>query len=96
VTKQLPVLESVRADTGADEILRVWRANNKQHFILRADAWEDPAAWGLLLVDIARQCAQAFVSRTGGDRQTILNRIKSGFDAEWTSGTSSSDTIKSQ
>jgi len=44
--------------------------------------WDDPGAWGLLLVDIARRAAQAY-ARDGVQRARALARIKELFDAEW-------------
>ncbi len=65
------------------EILRVWTRAQKQGFASRPDVWSDPAAWGLLLVDIARQVARGYCEEHGGDPETVLRRIKAGFDAEW-------------
>jgi hypothetical protein len=48
--------------------------------------WSDPAAWGLLLVDIARHASLAY-EREGRDRAETLARIREGFDAEWSSPT---------
>lgn len=68
------------------EVLRVWRVDDHEEFVLRADAWADPAAWGLLLVDVARHAAKAYETQ-GRDPTEALARIREGFDAEWTSPT---------
>jgi len=65
------------------EILRVWTDGNVQQFMIRPTVWGDPAAWGLLLVDLANQVAAAYVHQQGGDTDVIRARIRSGFDAEW-------------
>jgi hypothetical protein len=54
---------------------------------LRAEAWEDPAAWGIMLVDLARHVARAYEQLKGLAREETLSRIHEGFDAEWTSPT---------
>ena len=70
-------------DPQASEILRVWISGENQGFVSRPDVWDDPAAWGLLLVDVARQIAQGYCQKHGGDPETVLSRIKEGLDAEW-------------
>jgi hypothetical protein len=70
----------------AVEIVRVWAAlNDGQQITLRTN-WSDPAAWGLLLVDIARHVTLAY-EREGRDPAETLARIREGFDAEWSSPT---------
>jgi hypothetical protein len=78
-------------DPQASEILRVWISGENQGFVSRPDVWDDPAAWGLLLVDVARQIARGYCQKHGGDPKSVLSRIKEGLDAEWlapTDGTS--------
>jgi hypothetical protein len=52
------------------------------HQLTLKTQWDDPGAWGLLLVDIARHAAQAY-ARNGVGRDQALARIKELFDAEW-------------
>jgi Domain of unknown function (DUF5076) len=68
------------------EILRVWADPDGPQQLTLITQWEDPGAWGLLLVDIARHAAQAY-AREGVDRARALARIKELFDAEWASPT---------
>lgn len=49
------------------ELVRVWAAEGKQHVTIRADIWNDPAAWGMMLVDLARHVASAYAERKGLD-----------------------------
>jgi len=70
----------------AVEVLRVWTAADGPQQVALRTAWSDPAAWGLLLVDIARHAARAY-ERDGRDATEALSRIREGFDAEWTSAT---------
>ncbi len=65
------------------EIARIWIADGREHVTLHALAWKDPAAWGLLLVDLAKHVANAYEQLEGRDRNQTLARIKDGFDAEW-------------
>ena len=48
---------------------------------------DDPAAWGILLVDLARHAASSYEQTSGLDRDAALERIKDGIDAEWNSAT---------
>jgi hypothetical protein len=43
--------------------------------------WEDPAAWGLLLVDVARHATQAY-ARERNDPKQVIQHIRQLFDAE--------------
>jgi uncharacterized protein DUF5076 len=68
------------------EVLRVWASpDGSQDLTLRTN-WNDPAAWGLLLVDIARHASRAYAAN-GLDEKRVLSRIKAGFDAEWSNPT---------
>jgi hypothetical protein len=55
--EELGVPEAAKADSGSFEVLRVWIAKKGQHVSLRVGVWEDPAAWGILLVDLIRHIA---------------------------------------
>jgi hypothetical protein len=66
----------------AMEVLRIWASpGNPQQVTLRT-TWQDPGAWGLVLVDVARHVARAY-AREGRDEQETLDRIRDLFDAEW-------------
>jgi hypothetical protein len=77
----------------AIEVLRVWLARAPESeachkLVLLPEINEDAAAWGLMLVDIARQVANAYATETEPENQNnmysaVLSRIKAGFDAEW-------------
>jgi hypothetical protein len=72
----------------AREVLRVWAVPEEpQRFTLRR-TYEDPAAWGLLLVDIARHVAMSYQHDTARDYDDALRRIRQAFDAEWEAPTS--------
>jgi len=64
------------------KLLRLWAVcESGQHIIVRHDAWKDPAAWGLVLVDIARHLARAH-AQEGKDEAEVFDRILVGFRAE--------------
>ena len=66
----------------AFEILRVWLARTGPHFSVLPDVWEDPAAWGLLLADVARHVANGLSGGNTSKRDAVLSRIRNGIDAE--------------
>ena len=84
---QLSIPDMAKNDSKSFEVLRVWVANDNQHVNLRFNTWNDPAAWGLLFVDLARHVANAYKDDAGIDPLETLRRIKAGWDAEWTSPT---------
>lgn len=75
------------SDREAFEILRVWISESRQHVSLSSGVWDDPAAWGLMLVDLARHVANAYQQGGRMKSAAALDRIKFGFDAEWNSPT---------
>ena len=80
---ELAIPPIAKSDTRAIELVRVWVAAGSQHVTLRAQAWSDPAAWGIALVDLARHVARAFEEVQGRPSRETLQRIRAGFEAEW-------------
>jgi hypothetical protein len=81
--KELPIPAAVAADERAIELGRIWAAGGKQHVSLATGIWDDPANWGIMLVDLARHAANTYGASTGMTREAVLARIKEGLDAEW-------------
>ena len=80
--KPLPIPPAAEINVESTEVLRLWKVPKiGQQVILRHDAWEDPAAWGLMLVDIAQHVARAF-TQEGQDQEEVFQRILAGFCAE--------------
>jgi uncharacterized protein DUF5076 len=69
-------------DAKSFEIARLWVANEAQHVALRTDVWSDPAAWGIVLADLARHVALAYQRRDGHDLEDVLERVLAGFHTE--------------
>jgi len=70
-------------DHDAFEVARVWVAQGEMHVAMRPDVWEDPGAWGILLVDLAKHIANAHYEQWGRKPPETLQRIRAAFDAEW-------------
>ena len=69
-------------DAKSFEVARLWVANDAQHVVLRTDVWPDPAAWGIVLADLARHVALAYQQRDGHDLEDVLERVLAGFHTE--------------
>jgi hypothetical protein len=54
---QLPLPDSIINDPRARELLCVWACAGEQQMVIAGKTWDDPAAWGILLVDLAKQVA---------------------------------------
>jgi hypothetical protein len=80
--KQLDVAPAAKRDSHAFEIMRVWIAESGQHFSVRIGTWEDPAAWGLLLVDLARHIAVSHAAHYSVDSGATLQRIIAAWTVE--------------
>jgi hypothetical protein len=85
---ELPVPPAAAHDPDAAEIARIWASKGAQHVSLAPDLWKDPAAWGVMLVDLARHVANLYQELGGRTREDVLRRVRAGFDAEWQSKTS--------
>ena len=77
---QLLIPDAAKKDPKSFELLRVWVANKGQHVSLRAGVWKDPAAWGLMLADLARHVATP-INRTRG---LIGSKPCNGLRPLWT------------
>src|ERR1700719_3899046 len=86
-SNQLLIPDAAKTDPKSFELLRVWVANKRQHVSLRVGVWNDPAAWGLMLADLARHVANSYQQDAGLDRLKTLQRIKAALDAEFASPT---------
>ena len=85
--KELPIPEIVKKQAPSVELIRVWHTGNSNYFCVSPNLFKDPAAWGLLLVDLANHIANAYEQSSGEDAKEVKKRIKQGLDAEWSSPT---------
>ena len=79
--------ESASTDENAREIARIWAAHGKQIVVFDPNLWDDPSKWGIFLVDLMKHIANSYHELRGSDKAVILNRIREGFDAEWSFST---------
>ncbi len=66
------------------EVLRAWFIGNVLHCSLDVEVFEDPAAWGEVLADLARHVANAVQEKDGRDAVAILKTIRETFAQELT------------
>jgi hypothetical protein len=85
---ELPIPDAAKSSLAAIELARVWVASGAQHVSIATEIWEDPGAWGIVLVDLARHVANSYSATHGRDPRQTLSRIKEVFDAEWSKPTS--------
>jgi hypothetical protein len=72
--KELDKPPLASSDPTAEEILRVWSSPTRPYQLTLRTHWDDPGAWGILHVDVAKHAAQAY-ARNGADRGAALRRI---------------------
>ena len=82
VTDQLLIPDAAKKDAQSFEILRVWIADKEQHVSLRVDVWNDPAAWGIMLADLAKHIVNSYDQDAALDRSKTFERIKAALEAE--------------
>jgi hypothetical protein len=71
-----------KSHSEAVEVLRVWAIPGQPQQLTLKTTWQDPAAWGLMLADIARHAAKAY-GNEGADEVEVLERIRQFLDAEF-------------
>lgn len=89
-TNGLPVPAAVTSAERTMELLRVWIADGDQIVTITPNLWKDPAAWGLMLVDLVKHVAEAYAAQ-GLDPQATRIRIREAMEAEWSSPTDSTN-----
>lgn len=82
--RELPVPAEALEQNLALELVRVWAGGGEQHVSIANNVWDDPANWGILLVDLAKHIAKSYSEE---NYDSTLARIREGFDAEWESPT---------
>jgi len=83
IEKQLAVPAAAQKDAASFELIRVWVAEQSQQISLRPGVWEDPAAWGVMLADLARNIVQVHVENDDGlDAEAFVASLLEGFDTE--------------
>jgi hypothetical protein len=87
MSQELVIPPAAASDPAALELLRVWTANGSQHVSIATGVWSDPAAWGMMLVDLVKHIANAYAQSEGRESSQVITRIRAGFDAEWSTPT---------
>jgi hypothetical protein len=81
--KQLAIPKVAAAEAASFELLRVWVAKQAQQITLRAGIWQDPAAWGVMLADLARNIVTVHAEQDEQlDTEAFLAALLEGFDTE--------------
>ncbi len=82
MNRELEIPSLVEHDPNALELLRVWTAFGYQHMNVRISTLQDPAAWGLIMMDVMRLIAKAYQEQTGSDPIKALARMLAFLEAE--------------
>ena len=83
IEKQLEIPAAAKKDAASFELLRLWVAEQSQQITLRPGVWEQPAAWGTMLADLARNIVQVHTEHDKNlDAEAFLAQLLEGFDDE--------------
>ena len=80
---ELPVPGPAIEDKDAREVLRLWAAGGKPRISIDTECCEDPGAWGIVLVDMARHIAVACELSGKMKGPAVLDQIRQTFVANW-------------
>jgi hypothetical protein len=81
--KQLAIPAAAQQDAASFELIRVWVAQQAQQITLRPGVWQDPAAWGVMLADLARSIVKIHAENDEDlDAEAFLASLLEGFDTE--------------
>lgn len=69
------------AENGGVEVLRAIVVDGAVSVALRR-SFDDPAIWGRLLIDLARQAARAYALETEMSEEEAFERIRAAIEAE--------------
>ena len=79
---ELPIPPEAEQGEKVVEMARIWVVDGDQQVVISSNLWKDPAAWGLMLVDLAKHVASAYEAQ-GHERAAVLERIHEAFEVEW-------------
>jgi hypothetical protein len=80
--RELPAPHGAEQSPDGLELLSVWYIDNRPYVSVKAGAWKDPAAYGMLIADVARHVAHAHGSMEGQDTKEVLQRMLEGFSIQ--------------
>ena len=81
--KQLAIPALAAKDARSFELLRVWIAEGSQAITLQPGIWQDPAAWGVMLAELARNIVTVHAEADADlDTEAFLAALLEGFDTE--------------
>lgn len=89
---ELPPPAAALDDERSFELARLWFAAGAPRLVARPGVWPDPAAWGFVMGEMARDVASLYAE--GGDpaqAAAALERIRAAFDAELDGGAAGGD-----
>ncbi|WP_423067726.1 DUF5076 domain-containing protein [Devosia sp. CN2-171] len=79
---EVPIPEQALSDPAAFEVFRVWFAHNSM-FMGLGRRFDDPALWGVILAQVAKEAAKLYANDLGMSQVSALLAMKQQFDEEW-------------
>lgn len=79
---QLGIPAEPLGDTDAYELARIWASDGHQYFVLNVAPEAEPAAWGIMALDLMKHAARAYQQLDGRSKEDYYKRILAGFMAE--------------
>lgn len=82
LVSELPTPPNLGSDPDATELLRVWIINEELECSLYPGAFDEPALWGAILAELARNISKGLQETEGKDYQATLDLIVNAFQQD--------------
>lgn len=74
---EIELPQTLLDDPSAVEVVRIWVSNHQLEMSLDSQAYEDPAAYGIILSDFAHHFAQICALNTSREKDDCYAELKS-------------------
>ena len=81
--KELPIPETSKRQERAIEVLRVWINGDSTMDASANPTFKDPAAWGVLLIDVARHLSRAYAQQTKVSEAEAFETMRQTLQGSW-------------
>jgi hypothetical protein len=79
---RLKLPDEILQNQTAKELMSIWIVDDSQTVVFDSTHWPDPAAWGLLMMDLLKHVSHAYAHEGQFSYEDAFSRAKAGMAAE--------------